>query len=60
MITAIQVRDCIPDGMATLKPTNILKNTFRQVSLCELFLLPVVQMLDSTIHQINHYPLPTR
>ena len=44
---------CIPNGMATLKPTKTLKN-FRKISLCEMFLLPVIQMLDSGI--TVHYP----
>ena len=38
----------IPNGMATSKPTKTLKN-FRKISLCEMFLLPVIQMLDSPI-----------
>ena len=45
---------CIPNGMATLKPTKTLKN-FRKISLYETFLLPVIQMLDSGI--TVHYPL---
>ena len=45
---------CIPNGMATLKPTKTLKK-FRKISLCEMFLLRVIQMLDRGI--TVHYPL---